>query len=44
MFIYFEAEKDRERQRKTENIPSRLRTVSTERSAGLEPTNHDFMT
>ena len=52
MFIYFEIarvgeeqrEKDRERERERENIPSRLRAVSAEPDAGLEPTNREIMT
>ena len=35
-----EAERERERER----IPSRLRAVSTEPDAGLEPTNREIVT
>ena len=45
-FIYFKREKEgqRERERERERILSRLHTVSTEPSVGLEPTNHEIMT
>ena len=54
--FYFEIEvggREREREsasasrgggRERERIPGRLRAVSTEPDAGLEPTNHEIMT
>ena len=45
MFIYFEREKWRGGAgREAGRIPSRLRAVSTEPDAGLEPVNHEIMT
>ena len=35
---------EREREKERERIPSRLPTVSTEHSAGLEPMNREVMT
>ena len=49
-FIYFESEcgggteREGQRQREGERIPSRLHTVSTEPDAGLELTNREIMT
>ena len=37
------AEGQRERERKRERIPSRLRTVSTEPNVGLDLTNGEIM-
>ena len=39
-----ERERERERDRERERIPSRLRTVSAEPDARLEPTNRELMT
>ena len=39
-----ESKQRRDREKGRESIPSRLHTVSTEPSAGLELTNHKIMT
>ena len=47
MFVYFEREREPmgEGQRaRSERIPSRLCSVSTEPNVGLDPTNRDTMT
>ena len=48
MFIYLcferERERGRSRERRRKRIPSRLRTVSAEPDAGLDPTDHELMT
>ena len=48
LFNYFERERERVSQgwgeRGRERVPGRLRTVSTEPDAGLDPTNCEIMT
>ena len=39
-----ESKGERQRRRVRERIPSRFHTISTESSAGLEPTNHEVTT
>ena len=50
--VYLEREREREREneqergreRRRDRIPSRLHTIGTDPSVGLEPTNHEIMT
>ena len=48
MFVYFERQRacvgEGQRERDSERIPSRLRTVNTEPDAGLDPVNPEIMT
>ena len=42
--VYFEKERERQRETGRERIPSRFHTVSTEPEVGLELTNCEIMT
>ena len=44
MYLFWETERESVSRGRAERIPSRLRAISTEPDAGLDPTDREIMT